>query len=233
MTRTAEEKLYQLKHDLEFYAKHVLKIRTKSGAIIPLEFNSAQRYLHERLEEQRELTGMVRALILKGRQQGCSTYVEARFFHRVAWYGGLRAFILTHEDEASKNIFEMAKRYADKAPEGLMPHIDTSNAKELIFDGHDSGYRVSTAGTKDTGRSATFQLFHGSEVAFWPNAHSHAAGALQAVPDEPGTEVILESTSNGPRGLFWEMWQAAQEGKSEYQAIFIPWFWQDEYRRAA
>ncbi len=54
---------------------------------------------------------------------------------------------------------------------------------------------------------------------------------MQAVPDEPGTEIILESTSNGRQGLFWEMCAAAMRGEGEYILVFIPWFWQKEYRK--
>jgi hypothetical protein len=81
------------------------------------------------------------------------------------------------------------------------------------------------------GRGSTIQYFHGSEVAFWPNAEKHAAGVLQAVPDAPGTEIIKESTANGLGNYFHKEWQLAESGKSEYIAIFVPWYWQDEYRR--
>jgi hypothetical protein len=36
--------------------------------------NAAQRLVHNALEEQKAKLGFVRALILKGRQQGISTY---------------------------------------------------------------------------------------------------------------------------------------------------------------
>jgi hypothetical protein len=81
------------------------------------------------------------------------------------------------------------------------------------------------------GGSSTLQLFHGSEVSVWPNAADHVAGVLQAVPDAPGTEVILESTANGVGGLFHERWQQAEAGIGDFVAIFIPWWLSDEYRR--
>ena len=82
-------------------------------------------------------------------------------------------------------------------------------------------------------RSSTIQLFHGSEVAFWPFAETHAAGVLQAVPNQPGTEIILESTANGVGNFFHKKWREAETGRSEYLAIFVPWHWQDEYRLPA
>jgi hypothetical protein len=68
-------------------------------------------------------------------------------------------------------------------------------------------------------------------VAFWPNADSHAAGVLQAVPDVDNTEVILESTANGLGNYFQIQWAKAEAGEGDFQAIFVPWFWSPEYRR--
>ena len=221
----------RLKDDFEHYAGKCLKIRTKAGAIVPFALNGPQKYIHQRVEEQRAKTGRVRAVILKGRQQGCSTYIEGRFYWRVSHSRGVRAFILTHEDEATNNLFELANRYHENCPSLVRPSTSAANAKELHFDKLDSGYKVGTAGNKAVGRSATVQLFHGSEVGFWPNAQQHAAGILQAIPDEPGTEVFKESTANGIGNYFHKEWQDAESGRSEYIAIFVPWFWSEEYRK--
>lgn len=228
-----------LKDDFSHYASRCLKIRLKTPilntsthkmeSIAPFFMNKAQQYIHHRIEEQRALTGKVRALILKGRQQGCSTYVEGRFFWRVTHQHGVRAYILTHEDDATRNLFEMALRYYENCPALVRPEKHASNAKELEFGALDSGYRVGTAGNKSAGRSGTVQYFHGSEVAYWPNAEEHAAGALQTVPDLPSTEIILESTANGLGNYFHQQWQKAETGQGDYQAIFVPWFWQEEY----
>ena len=223
----------RLKDDFGHYATKCLKIRTKAGQIVPLTLNVAQQHIHACVEEQRAKTGKVRAIVLKGRQQGCSTYIEGRFYWRVTHSRGVRAFILTHEEDATNNLFELATRYHDNCPTLVKPSTGAANAKELHFDKLDSGYKVGTAGNKAVGRSSTVQLFHGSEVAFWPNAQQHAAGIIQAIPDEPGTEVFKESTANGVGNYFHQEWQDAEAGLSEYVAIFVPWYWQDEYRKPA
>lgn len=222
----------RLRDDFGHYASKALLIRTKAGLVVPFVMNEAQRYLHERIEQQLADTGRIRALVLKGRQQGCSTYTEGRFFWKVTHRKGVQAFILTHLDEATQNLFGMAKRYLENVPALVRPSTAAINGKEIYFDRLDSGYKVGTAGSKGTGRGATIQYFHGSEVAYWPNADTHVAGVLQAVPNEPGTEVILESTSAGPVGLFYNLCKAAHEGVGEYILVFIPWFWQSEYRKA-
>lgn len=223
----------KLKTDFQHYAERCLNIRTKAGSVQPLRLNRSQAFLHEKLEEQRERTGKVRALVLKARQVGISTYIGGRFYWRITHSTGYRAFILTHLDEASDNLFGMAKRFHDNCPDLVKPETGKSNAKELFFCRLDSGYKVGTAGSAEVGRSQTIQLFHGSEVAFWPNAQSHAAGIRQAVADQHGTEVIFESTANGIGNVFHAEWKAAERGDSDYEAIFIPWFWHEEYACAA
>jgi hypothetical protein len=221
----------RLRDDFAHYAAKCLRIRTKAGKIAPLELNQAQTYLHGRLEAQRERTGKVRALVLKGRQQGISTYIGGRYYWRASHTKGVRVFILTHEQDATNNLFGMVERYHSHCPDLVKPVTGAANAKELSFEKLESGYAVGTAGAKATGRSQTVQLFHGSEVAFWPNAKTHFAGVVQAIPDLPGTEIVLESTANGLGGEFHERWQQAEAGTGDYEAIFIPWFWDDGYRR--
>lgn len=227
---TAEDReraLRLVRDDLLVFIAHCLKIKDKSGQIVPFRLNRAQTYLHERLEEQLRKTGKVRALVLKGRQQGGSTLVGARFYHQAAMRGK-SAFIVAHEDRATKNLFEMVKRYQQHNP--LAPSTRASNAQELLFSALDCGYKLATAGTDDVGRSNTAQLIHASEFGYWRNPQKHLAGIGNTVADMDGTEIILESTGNGQGNAFHLMWSEAEAGRGDYIAIFIPWFWQDEYR---
>jgi hypothetical protein len=50
------------------------------------------------------------------------------------------------------------------------------------------------------------------------SAAGHFAGIGQTVPDEEGTEIILESTANKPGDAFHRMWKAAKAGKSKAAA---------------
>lgn len=235
--RTEKQIRQKLKDDFSHYSTRCLRIKTKAGELdhegklMRFTMNEPQKYIHKRLEDQMRLKGRIRVLILKGRQQGCSTYTEGRFYWKVSHRKGVNAYILTHQDDATSNLFNMVKTYHDNCPSLVKPQTGAANAKELSFVKLDSGYKVSTAGSKGAGRSSTVQYFHGSEVAYWPNAESHVAGALQAVPDAPGTEVILESTSAGPTGLFYELCTAAVKGEGEFELIFVPWWWSNEYRK--
>jgi hypothetical protein len=227
----AAVQLSMCRDDFQVYAPMALKIRTKAGEIRPFILNRAQEFIHEAIEAQKRETGKVRALILKGRQQGASTYLGGRFYWLTSGEFGRNTFILTHEQAATDNLFGMTKRFHEHCPTALRPQTAAENAKELWFNVLDSRFKVATAGAKATGRSATAQYFHGSEMAFWANAADHMAGIGQTVPDEPGTEIVFESTGNGIGNPFHAMWRRAVNGESEYRAIFVPWFWDQGYRK--
>jgi hypothetical protein len=223
-----ERTIHALRRDMVLHCETCMHVQTKDGKRVRLTFNRAQRHIHRLIEEQRKRTGKVRAIVLKGRQQGASTYIGARFYCRSSINFGQNAFIVAHEQKATDNLFRMVKRYHALNP--FSPSTSATNAKELVFDKLDGGYKLATAGTKDVGRSNTAQLLHASEFAYWDNAQLHMAGLGNTISDLPGTEIIIESTANGIGGAFHSLWQDAEAGRGDYIPIFVPWFWQPEYQ---
>lgn len=225
----SEDKLIRILKSFPLFAKNFLIIHDKSGAQRNFELNRAQLYVHTRLEAQLAATKKVRALVLKGRQQGVSTLIQGRFFHKIVTKRGKKAFILTHLSDATRAIFEMTKRYSENLDKDLFPQPDKKNDNTLMYNIMGSGYRVGTAGSAEIGRSMTNQYLHLSEYAFYKDAARISLGLLQTVAEMDGTEIIKESTANGQSNDFYADWQAAKNGSSRYQAIFVPWYWQDEY----
>jgi hypothetical protein len=220
----------RLDRDDAYFAEQYLRIRPKAGSLVPFVFNAAQLELHRRLEEQRAKTGRVRAIVLKARQMGISTYIAARYYKRTVANAGLRTIIIGHEKRASTNLFQLVKRFHEHMPDDIRPSTGTSNAEELVFDKLDSGYLVSVATMEGAGRSATAQLLHASEAAFWVNLLEQMAALMQTVPDIDGTEIILETTGKEFGDEFHQLWRSAEAGESEFIPIFLPWSIDPTYR---
>src|SRR5262245_14609193 len=220
----------RLRSDLPYFAQHNLKLRPKAGPLESFRLNAAQVKLHEIIQQQKAKTGRVRVVVLKARQLGCSTYAAARLYHRTINNPGLRCVIIGHERRASSNLFDIVRRFHDNMPEDQRPSTGTSNREELIFDKIDSGYLVSVATGEGTGRSATAQLLHASECAFWESLPLQMASLMQTVPDMDGTEIIIESTANGYND-FHSLWRKAEAGESEFLPVFLPWSLDPGYKR--
>ncbi len=224
----------RLRDDFPYYAEKALKIRTKSAQIVPFKLNDAQMILQRAVEDSIARTGMVRIIILKGRQQGLSTYVGGRLYQRVSQAKAKKAIVVTHKADSTTALFNMTKRYHENIPAILKPSTSYSSRKELVFDVLDSSYMVATAGGDSIARGETLTHAHLSELAFWKDAFAkdNLNGLLESIPDAPDTEVYIESTANGVTGPFYEMWKGAVEGNNGYTPVFIPWYLSREYRAA-
>ena len=209
----------------------------------PFLLNAAQRKLYNVALKQREAGRGVRIIILKARQMGFSTLTEALLFFSCVTRKGVNALVVAHREDATANLFRMSRLFYDELPEEERPMLSASNSRELVFDNPDrkeraenpglgSRLRCATAGGKGVGRSDTLQCVHISEYAFWPSAGAGKAetltGILQAVPSDPATMVIIESTANGYED-FKERWDAATAGENDFEAVFFAWFENPEY----
>lgn len=239
---TAIEKMRLLKSDFTYYAPRLLKIRTKAGQLKPLTLNTMQIKIDATIERLKAEGKPVRMIILKYRQGGASTYTEGRIFHATSMNHLMNSLIVAHEDDASTNLFNMSKLFYDELPTELKPMKKSSNAKEVVFEnptqdpeekrnnpGLRSRIKIATANNLGAGRSATIHNLHASEVAFWRDGKTIMLGLMQAVPNTPNTMVILESTANGVGGYFYDEWQRAKNGESDFVALFFAWFEEPQY----
>lgn len=220
----------RLREDEELYDLSCLKIRNKEGALVPLAWNFAQRFVNGKLDEQLKSDKRVRAIILKARQEGVSTKVAARFFRHANLWSGRKGLILANAIENAEAIFSIYERYHNNLPPELQPEITTKATRRSIRYAHDSELSIRPASDKDAGRAQTIHDLHCSEIAFWPLGQQRDVwvSANQAVP-EYGTEIIVESTANGAGGLFYELWENTQRPGSGWIGIFLPWWIHEEY----
>jgi len=218
--------------DKPHYMAKCLKVINKDAQLVPLVLNEPQMIIHAKVEAQRAEHGMVRAMVLKGRKQGASTYIGARFYTQTRLWKYRRAVVMAHVNTSSKDLFTMVQNYHKNDPMALK--AERASAQEFKFS-NDSSYAVATAGSGETGRGATPSLAHLSEAAFYPNPEKTFAGFVNSIPMATDTEVVVESTANGVGNEFHQRWTRAEAGLTEdigisYIPIFIPWFWSPEYR---
>ena len=227
------QKIEHYKNNFEDFATEQVKILPKdsSKGFIQFEFNDAQRIINEKIEEQLRTTGKVRAIILKARQMGISTYTCARVFWKAYHYQHQKNVVMAHDSATSDALFTMSRNLISYMDPELAPELKTSNAKEIQFKHNESGYRLYTAGSPEAGRGTTPTVCHLSEVAFWTHDEKILAGLFQGISQANDTEVILESTANGIGNAFHRIWSGAMRGENEYVPIFVPWFLMTEYRR--
>lgn len=180
-----EEVLARLRTDWPWYARHFLRIVNKRSHEVDFEPNAAQLALDEALEEQRQAGKPQRAIVLKARQVGISTYAQGKLIQRTTLNANHSAIVVAHDLDTGGKLYKMGEKMYGKLPEDeelpLKPKLGHHRrARHLNFSdraleawthgsgGLNSEYLVSTAGEPESGRGGTYRSVHGCFPADTP-----------------------------------------------------------------
>lgn len=189
----------------------------------------AQEDFLTEVERQINENGMVRIIVLKARQLGISTIIEAILFVLSILYENYQSLIISHESESAEHILGITKRYWDTYPFRDY-HVEKYSArKQLSWSDLNSNLVIATAKNTDAGRSKTLHALHASEVAMWDKPSELVGGLRQAIPSFGLTCIFYESTAKGIGNFFHQTWVDAENGQSEFVPKFYPWFNHPEY----
>lgn len=244
LTEEQRQKILDISRDFYRYCKNNLKIKDKHSRIVPFVPNIPQRVLIDNvllcIEEKRPFKG----IILKARQMGLSTAVEAIIYWWTSTNRNINSVIIGHDESSSKNLYMMFRRYYDNTHFLFKPAIRYNTRTDLSFERFDetgrqvglgSSIKTATAGNKAAGRSDTINLLHASELGEWENGEELVAALLETVPDEPVMEkpsmMFLESTAKGRGNYFHKEFVNAVKGLNNFTPFFFPWWILDTYER--
>jgi hypothetical protein len=238
--------LKKLIKNIKLYCVTFLKIRDKNGNIIVFVPNESQEYLIRIIEDWKEkypnpLTRpTLFIIILKARQIGFSTMVEAIFFHELHFSPNKVAMVISYDEKSAQNISEMADRFFQYLPKFIKPMRRPARGKGVLFEnptnnpnefeanpGLQCKFLMDTAGNANAGSSFTINFLHISELSKWPNAKETLTSLMQAVPQYGGI-VFVESTANGIE-YFHKLWKQSKRGELSYVTVFVPWWKHKEY----
>ena len=218
--------------DVPFFFEHELQIRPKElveGGIVPFVLNVPQTHVEGARGALQEKGEKQRILILKARQWGSSSLCQGYAMWKSRFRPYSDTLVIGDRDKTTKALMRMNRRMHDN----LSPLVKKgwertiSNTDSFYEWNNGSVLEIATAGSPQAARGTTRSYLHASEVAFWPNGDSLVQALMPAV--KAAELVIFESTSNGDAGIFWELWQSAEDRWSDWTRIFIPWTMHTEY----
>ena len=246
LTKEQLQKIKAIKQDFYKFAKMNLYIKDKFANIVPFVPNEPQRALIDYvllcIKEKRP----VKVIILKARQMGFSTAVEALCYWWTSTNFNINSVIIGNDEKSSLNLYRMFRRYFDNTNILFKPSVRYNTKSDLTFEKFDesgkqiglgSAIKIETAKNKSAGRSDTVNFLHASELGAWESGEDLVASLMQTVPDaevmEKPSMVFLESTAEGRGNYFHKEYVAAVNKKNNYQPLFAPWWILDTYERDA
>lgn len=214
-----------------------LYIRTKQKTLVPLIPNTVQQMVLDKIRELRIAKKPVRIAILKGRQFGISTLIEAIIFAFTSQQPNTNSLIMADDEGGSRYLFEMSKMYYDelkRRESHLAPDKKYSNDFRLEFDHRHSQILIDTARNVDAGRKYTFHIAHLSEASRFKSFLDTLLSLMQSIPDNDGTMCFIETTANG-ENEFCNWWRGkeaeAKDGETDWVLMFLSWKFHAEYSR--
>jgi hypothetical protein len=232
----------RLREDTPYYAEHALQIVDVRKKLVPLRAKPAQARFDAALERQRQAGQPQRAIVLKARKLGFSTWTQAKMIQHTTQNPNVKALVIAHDDATVSELFGIGFTMYVNLPAELQPPLKYGQKGESMefgertrltgqdTHGHNSSIRTQTARNFEAGRGFTLHDVHCSEVAFWPDIERKLTAILNAVPDVEDTMIVLESTANG-FNYFKELWDQAEAGESDFVPVFFPWFEEPDYVR--
>lgn len=170
----------------------------------------------------------VRAIILKARQLGFSTFILGLFWLICVMRPYTEAYSASFEDQSAVKLFKKVHFYWEKMPEELKAGkvLEKETTHDLWFGPpHHSSFTSATAKNQFLASSQTIQLLHLSEFAKWPmsTAFDTFVSITSCVPtNDPESMIFNESTAYGVN-LFKDMWDEARSGESVFKPFFFSW----------
>lgn len=240
---TVEEIRQRLKTDTVWWSQQLgVQIADEAGQTLPFRPRWGQLELYRRMDEQRASGSAIRVVSLKSRKVGISTAVQLMGVQRATQIENHGVFTVAHDAKTARVLHSIAwKAYSSlpndpevkpptvsyrTGPPGFIHFGEPSRAAQAKGDlGINSIIETDTAREAEAGRGFTIHTLHCSEVAFYPDVRRKLLGLQNAVADDIDTAIALESTASG-HNEFKKIWDDAESGRSDYIAVFIPW-WRD------
>lgn len=207
--------------------------------------NILQLRMSEAYETMKDMGIPVRIICVKPRQVGCSTFAAHIGYHHGQRYM-TTGITISDTKEHSKALKEKLAEYTrvDTFPWG---NRMVRNPSGFVAWSNGTVWHVDSAENPDAGVGNTYQFFHASECAKWPqtnvkNDMKTMAAVLPALSGR-NTVVIAESTPEGAAGWHHDTWQNAitleelkarrEKGFNEevWVKVFAAWWEFPEYSR--
>jgi hypothetical protein len=175
-----------------------------------------------------------RVLQLKARQLGATTYHVFRGFWNCLTRTDHHVLIIGQEERLPQELLAKIKLALKYMPEEFRPQLEYNTRFQMTFPDFRSSITIGTGRVQRKMSGAklgrTYQELIMTEVADPAWEDDVIKMLLQTVPDDG--IVVMDSTPKGRRGYFYDQWQAARHGDSEFAPLFYSWPWDDAYRAA-
>ena len=250
--RVILKELDRCRKDFVYAARNYFWITNKDLGDQLFTLWPSQELILEKILELKAKGRQQKLIIIKSRQLGCSTLIEAIVAWRTMFFSNVNALVVSYDrSHTSDVLFPIMCFIYDRMPWWLKPMIAMRKAEEgLHFDNPKAELRAVDPGlnsrvyvkgansTTAVGQGIRLSAVHISEFADFEERT--ARGIIDedtggALAEGPNTCAILESTAKGANTYSHRLWkrcvELAEKDRAEWEPLFLPWFFDPTHVR--
>lgn len=203
----------------------------------------SQQLILQVMQDLRNKGKIQKVMILKARQLGCSTLLEALAAWVTIFFKNTNGLVVSYEPDHSAHLFDIMTSIYFRLPWWMQPMYSSMEFKHgIIFENPDRAARSQNPGmnsrlkvesaNKMTGVGTGYRLdfLHGSEWCLWGSStRSIIEGDFNnALADRPSTMAVLESTGDRAGSYAHSLWKKNVElgERAEWTPLFLPSFFE-------
>lgn len=198
-----------------YFTQKYIKIVSIDEGIIPFKLYDYQKELLSKYENNRF------CITLQARQSG-KTITTAAY---ILWFNTFNqsktTAILANKAAQAREILSRIQLSYESLPNFLKQGVSEYNKGSMAFSNHSEIFCAATTSSSIRGRSIS--LLYIDEAAFIRNDMEFYESTYPTISSGKHSRVIISSTPNGCRGLFYKLWTEAEEQLNHYVTHKVTW----------
>ena len=217
-----------------YYLNNYHVIQPEQGILTCLDpLYDHQSQVDEALSKNLAEEGQSRIIVLKPRQSGLTEYCNGVMCWRTFFVPHAYTISVAQAPDVAAHIQRKVNIAYDHLPWWMKPERQYHTKGEFMEYGRkDSALRssdpglgavlVTTHAQRTTGVAIgrTCRSLHASEVSRWPSGEVYT-GDIEPSMNAPDTIAFMESTAYGNEGFYYNMWEEAMDGDSDWTPVFL------------
>lgn len=207
--------LYRCRKDPVYFIENYTRIISVDEGLVPFKMYPYQKKMVENYAANK------RCITVTLRQAGKTTVVAAFLLWYAIFHDEKEVAVLANKGAQAQEIMDRIRLMAENLPYFIMRGVKVFNKGTIVFDNDSKIFGAASGSSSIRGRSIA--LLYLDEMAFLAQDEEFWTSTMPVVSSGKDSRIIITSTPNGQRGVFYRVYQEAVAGTNGYNHLVVTW----------
>lgn len=201
--------------DVAYFAKKHVNIISLDEGVVKFDLYDYQEALLQLYDANRF------CIIMQARQSGKTITTATYLCHTIIFKTAKTCAVLGDKAATAQEILERIQTTYELLPLFLQRGVRVYNKRSMKLSNNSRIF--SSASGKNAIRGKSLDIVYLDETAFLPNSIQFYESTYPTISSGTKTKILMSSTPNGTRGMFYKIWQDSVTGKNTYVNFTVTW----------